>query len=138
MPATKLDANLFESPAALDAGMHAMYLHVVATAYCCRYQTDGIIGRDAVRRIISPDAILADLGLHEQSLNLRDWRFLDQAEPADDLVRAGLWEHCDGGDFRIVDYLKHHRSRAVLAEQRAARQEAGRKGGRAPRKGEAQ
>lgn len=129
MSAVKFDAGLFDSPRAIDAGPIAMYLHVAATAYCARYQTDGIVSVLAVRKLIDRDAAANDIGALGEELPLAQFR-APHADFADRLVDVGLWAFDEAtGTYAILDYLDRHPSRAEAEDRRAKRQDAGRKGG---------
>jgi hypothetical protein len=81
---SKVCDSLHGHPKAMDAGLEAMGLWVLALSYCGAYLTDGHVKRSAAARLAG--GRLDDL--------------------ADALVRVGLWElHPTGDGWQIHDYL---------------------------------
>ena len=89
----RLDTGWHANPKVLRLSDKGMALHAWSISYCDAARSDGFIARDA-------------------------WpvRF-QRAVP--ELVRAQLWEVCEGG-YRLHDYLDYNRSRAVIDAEQAA------------------
>ena len=104
----KLDDDFPNHPKILILDDAAFRLHITALCYCARAGTEGFVSAKAVPR-------------------------LGSAALAPQLVEAQLWEPCKGG-WMIHDYLDYNLSNARVAEIRALRAEAGRRGGLAPAK----
>ena len=85
-------------------------LLVTMWRYCKRRTTDGHVPTEAVGPMVFPDP---------PRVGIRD---------ADRLVELGIAERTADG-YYFPSYLKRNKSRAQLAEERAAKAEAGRKGG---------
>ncbi len=80
----KIDANFTDHPAILECGPTAAWLYVCGLAYTARYETDGFLPHQQIRRL----ADVANPGL---------W--------ADQLVLAGLWLPTANG-FQIAATLQ--------------------------------
>ena len=93
-----VEVDFFDHPKTMEVGEKVAFRHLKMLAWCHKHRTDGFIPKDAVGRNLTAASLAA-------------------------LVRAGLWEVCDGG-WCVHDYLKHQQSRADL--ERAS--EAGKKG----------
>ena len=111
MPWAKVDDKLHSHPKAMQAGLEALGLHVLAMSYVAGYETDGLVPAWFVDQ-------KADAGI------------------ADRLVHAGLWELSPGG-YMIHDWLKYNPSKAQAKRLAAAKRKAGKAGGEARAGGQA-
>jgi hypothetical protein len=104
----KLETSVSRHHKFLAAGPAASWLWVCGLAYCQEGLTDGFIPFQAVRHlgIKTPNRLVTAL------------------------VRAGLWEQCDGG-WRVHDYLLHHKPAAEVLGLKQERRANGAKGGHA-------
>ena len=103
----RLDDGFANHPKLVAVGATGMAMFVAGLCYCSRYLTDGFIPQAQVKLLI----------------NIRD-----SSNVAARLVGAGLWEPAEGG-FAVHDYLVYNPSRRDAEASRAARAEAGRRGG---------
>ena len=104
-PWAKVDDTLHSHPKAMQAGLPALGLHLLAMSYSAGYLTDGFV----------PDG----------------WVEREQGRTKglpDRLVEAGMWHRIEGG-YIIHDWLDYNPSKAEVNARREARAEAGRKGG---------
>lgn len=106
----KLSDDFPNHPKVLTLDDAAFRLHVTALCYCARSGTEGFVSAKVAPRLR-----------------------LDADELIPHLIDAGLWEPCDGG-WMIHDYLQYNLSNARVAEIKALRAKAGRRGGLAPAK----
>src|SRR3990167_9477394 len=108
MPWAKLDDGLYDHPKLDSLGAHRLPgvgLWVLSISWSCRYLTDGFIPTDRISRLGGT----VDL--------------------ADELVRVGLYERCDGG-YRIHDWADYQPTRDTVLRKRAQTSAAGKIGGR--------
>lgn len=104
----KIDDKLHSHPKAAKAGLEALGLHALAMSYCAAYQTDG--------------HVVSTFPLEKAG---------DRAQPLTDrLVEVGLWE-LNGDGWVIHDWLKYNLSRRQAKVLAAAKQKAGKAGGKA-------
>lgn len=108
-----LDDHFGEDPRLLRIGADGAWMHTQAMSYCARLLTDGQIS-EPVARVFSPR-----------------WKSL-----AAKLEAEGLWQRIDGG-WTLPSFLEWNKTRAQVEEGRRERSEAGRKGGLARSKSEA-
>jgi hypothetical protein len=102
----RVDDTLHSHPKAVDAGLEAMGLWVLALSYCGAYLTDGHVKRSAAARLAG-DCLTA---------------------LADILVRVRLWEvHPSGDGWQVHDYLDFNPSREQVLAERDAKREGGRR-----------
>ena len=121
MPWAKFDDRFNQHPKVIAAGPLAIALHMRAIVYSAQYLTDGVIRRRTLRHII-------DWGDDEDDFGGRPPSNIALAKR---LVNAALWEEAgDGEGWVIHDYLDYNPSREDAERLKAARTEAGRKGGR--------
>ena len=107
----KIECSVARNKKFVKAGPAASWLWVCGLAYCQEGLTDGFIPSEAIDYLGVPKA----------------------ARLATVLVLAGLWDACDGGGWRIHDYLEHNRSASEVADIKERRGAGGKQGGR-PRK----
>jgi hypothetical protein len=98
MPWGKIDDRLHGHPKATAAGLDGMGLWVLALSWSSAYGTDGFV----------PEAKVSGLG--------------GNAELAQRLVNAGLWDRVPGG-YQIHDYLDYNPSAEQVEAQRQANAE---------------
>ena len=103
----KLDDQFRNHPKILAAGPLASWLYVCGLTFAGQYLTDGHI----------PSTMLGMLAAVDNAQEL-----------ADRLVDVGLWEEVDGG-YQIHDFTEYNPTREEVRGIRAARAEAGRRGG---------
>ena len=106
-PWAKVDDTLHSHPKAMQAGLPALGLHLLAMSYSAGYLTDGFV----------PDGWVEREQGRTKGLPNR-------------LVEAGMWHRIEGG-YIIHDWLDYNPSRAEVIERREARASAGRKGAEA-------
>lgn len=104
----KLETSVSRHRKFLEAGPAASWLWVCGLAYCQEGLTDGFIPFQAVKHlgVRGPNSLITKL------------------------VRAGLWEQCDGG-WRVHDYLSHHKPASEVLGLNEERRKNGAAGGRA-------
>jgi hypothetical protein len=93
----KLDDTFNDDPTLLALPRGVRLLHVEATVWSCKHETDGVIPRHVLTRIT------------------------DEPEPeqaAGHLVAAGLWAAADTG-YEVVDFLVNQRSAEEVETSRA-------------------
>lgn len=110
----KIDDKFFSHPKVRSAGRDATLLHLAALTYCNEHLTDGFIQEESIPYI----AMLAFIDVEDAKQNLSK------------LLSVGLWEECEGG-YLVHDYLEYNPTREMVEETRAARAEAGKRGGEA-------
>jgi len=112
VPWAQFDDHFPDSEPALNAGVEACGLHLLATCWSAAHLTDGEVPSIIVKRLMS--GCLDNQG----------------AEIVARLMEAGLWEHRESG-YVLTDFLVSNRSRAQVEASRVDRRAAGRKGGHA-------
>ena len=102
----KLETSVSRHRKFLAAGPAASWLWVCGLAYCQEGLTDGFIPFQAVKHlgVRGPNSLITKL------------------------VRAGLWEQCEGG-WRVHDYLSHHKPASEVLGLKQERRVNGAKGG---------
>lgn len=105
----RLDDQFPEHPKVIGAGASATWLYVAGLCYCSRQLTDGRI----------PKAVVPRLTELRKPYDL-----------AEKLVVVGLWRE-EPGCYVVHDYLEHQRSADEVRALSKARQEAGKRGGKA-------
>ena len=103
----KIDDQFRDHPKVLAAGPLACWLYVCGLTFAGQYLTDGHIPTTMLRKLADVD---------------------NAQELADRLVAVGLWEETDGG-YQIHDFTEYNPTREEVRGVRAARAEAGRRGG---------
>ena len=103
----KIDDQFRNHPKVLAAGPLASWLYVCSLTFAGQYLTDGHI----------PSTMLGMLAAVDNAQEL-----------ADRLVDVGLWEEVEGG-YQIHDFTEYNPTREEVRGVRAARAEAGRRGG---------
>jgi hypothetical protein len=114
MPWGRLDDSFYDHPKLDLLGRNRLAcvgLHALAISWCNRFLTDGQVPRARVRRLGGT------------------------VELADCLVKAGLWERSEGGNYRIHDFGDYNESADYVRTKRRQMRELGRRGGE--RSGEA-
>lgn len=110
----KIESSVSRHRKMQQAGPAASWLWICGLCYCQEGLTDGFI----------PFEALPYLGVKSPSTHVSR------------LVRAGLWDHVEGG-WRIHDYLEHNKPasevRRIQGERRRAGSEGGRQSGHARR-----
>lgn len=110
MPWAQFDDHYPDSEPALNAGVEASGLHLLATCWSAAQLTDGEVPSIVVKRLMS--GCLDNQG----------------AELVARLMAAGLWERRETG-YLLTDFLTSNRSRADVEASRVDKRKAGRKGG---------
>lgn len=130
----KLDEDFANHPKVRQAGPLGIAMQVAALGYCNKYLTDGFVPRTVVPSLLNLEGLAMRCWSGELVGGGEDatWQLV-----VEDLIDAGLWEQAEGG-YRIHDYLEYQPSRAQVLQERAQKQEAGRKGGKASTQARAQ
>lgn len=102
----KFDDGFTQHPKIIGLSDAAFRLHVAGVCYAARNLTDGII-LAAVLPTLRPRAYF---------------------RAADELVKAGVWDHIDAQTFCIHDYLDYNPSRIAVNSKRDSKAMAGAKG----------
>jgi hypothetical protein len=119
----RLDDAILDNPKIIAAGPLGFALHVAAITWCARNLSDGQIPKRRVAQLLD----LPSLQVSETT-KVRVLHALTPDDVATDLVRIGLW-HDRGECWEVHDYLVYNPSAAEVRAVRAARAEAGRRGG---------
>jgi hypothetical protein len=101
----KLDDCFFRHPKVIAAGRDARDLYLAGLCYCGAGLTDGVIPAGALR-ILGADADIDD-----------------PKAAVTTLVRVGLWEMIESGEYRVHDYLEYNPSAEKVKAERKAAQE---------------
>ncbi len=122
----RLDDHFAEHPKIKEIGPLGLVLQVRALCYCSRYLTDGFL----------PDTVLKSL-----LTEFADWNGVVGGNdwPAK-MVKAGLWKSAQKkgiSGWIIHDYLDYNPSKSLIGKRRKAAQLAGRTGGLARSKSQA-
>lgn len=104
----RVESSVARNRKFVKAGPAASWLWLCGLAYCQEGLTDGFIPPEAIDYLGVPKA----------------------GRLVTALVLAGLWDACDGGGWRVHDYLDHNRSASDVQDIRAKRGEGGKLGGR--------
>ena len=128
---SRIDNPYIDHPKVLAAGPLASYLNLAAILWSNRNTTDGFVPAAQVYRLVDwdgvaevADGVTSNAGEAYVSANRVDaWRL------ARVLVDVDLWDETPDG-FWIHDYLDYQRSAEQISALRAARQAAGKQGGR--------
>ena len=113
----RLDDGFARHPKIAVLSDAAFRLHTTALCYCNAELTDGFIAA----------AIPATLPCAPRGKNLK--AAIDELTRTQPGQRAPAWEPCDGGGYRIHDFLDRNPSRAQVLADRAERQQAKRRAG---------
>lgn len=105
----RLDDQFFFNPKVIGAGRDGRDCYIASLTYSTGQLTDGLV----------PEGVLPLLGAMAGVTDIEG--------AADALVRAGLWEPCEGG-YRIHDFHDYNPSAEQVRAVREARAEAGRMG----------
>src|SRR4051812_14049709 len=105
----KIDDQIATHPKILKAGPTAAWTWICGIAYASNHFTDGFIS----------DAALGHIGIPKHLLK----------QTSSKLLKQGLWDRVKGG-FQVHDYLQHNPSAAERRHVLAAKQKAGRLGGK--------
>ena len=113
MPWAQLDDHFPDSEGALNAGVEACGLHMLATCWCAAQLSDGVLPAIVAKRLVS--GCLDNGG----------------AELVARLLEAGLWECRGDGSYLLTDFLttNRNRTRAQVKAGKVDKAAAGRKGG---------
>lgn len=128
MPWVRLDEDFPEHPKVEQVGPLAGWMHICAIAYCNRNLTDGFVPTRAVGRLANFDEVLIATPMPPAITDMNEGLPVDNYSLAVDLCDAGMWERVQGG-YLIHNYLEYQPSREKVEAERAAKAEAGRKGG---------
>lgn len=108
----KLLTDFEGSPKVLAAGNAACGVFARSLAYCGLHETDGLVPKEWAEQAVAREG---------------------QQEIPERLCEVGLWEKADDTGFRITGFTDVNKSRHDMAELRAKRSEAGKKGGESSR-----
>lgn len=140
MPWVRLDEKFARHPKVVEAGPLAIAMQVAALCYCNDNLTDGRVPRPVAATLLD----LTGLGMRMWSGELMGggedaaWEMV-----VEDLVGVGMWHEPDhdceacppiSSGFVIHDYTEFQPSKEDVERMRRQKAEAGRKGGKAPRK----
>lgn len=121
MPWVRLDEQFPDHPKVTEAGPLASWLHVCGLAFCNRLLTDGFVPYNQVGK-------LADFSeVWDTPEGAADFA-VDPYRLAKKLCDVGMWKQVTRG-FLIHDYHEYQPTKAAVMAERAAKAEAGRKGG---------
>lgn len=109
----RLDEDWADNVKVVSVSKDARLLYIVALCYCAGQENDGRF----------PARYLPVLGAKAECEDL--------AGCVGELIEVGLWEEAGEGFVQVHDFTEKNPSKERLAELRAQRAEAGRKGGRA-------
>jgi hypothetical protein len=101
----KLDDCFFRHPKVIAAGRDARDLYLAGLCYCGAGLTDGVIPAGALR-ILGADVDIDD-----------------PKAAVTTLVRVGLWEMIESGEYRVHDYLEYNPSAEKVKAERKVAQE---------------
>jgi hypothetical protein len=142
----RLDDAILDNPKITEAGALGLLLHVAAITWCARNLSDGRIPIVKARQLVDLSGVYIDDG-NDGGCPWFGPRALaggcSTPEPdriAQHLIDVGLWER-DGEDLSVYvlhDFLAYNPSREAVESNRAAKVEAGRRGGRASAQARAQ
>ncbi len=121
MPWVRLDDAFADHQKILEAGPLAGWLWVCAIAWSNRNGTDGRIPRQKITALADFDGI----GVYTGTFTGDD---VDPRDLAQHLVDVGLFEPLPDGSWMIHDYTDYQLTKDEMAERRAAKSAAGKKG----------
>ena len=114
----RLDDSWIEHPKIIRAGRDARDLWLASITWCARHLTDGVFPAEVL------PVLVVWAGIDEAN---------DQAKVkqiASKLLSTGLWILTTNNEYLVHDYLHYNPSKEEVEELRAARSEAGRRGGK--------
>ncbi len=107
----KFDDQYFRHKKIVTAGRDARDMHMACILHCCEFLTDGVVGREYLRRIH------ADSEVERPLADLVPW-----------MIECRLLDDIDG-ILTVHNFLKYNPTKEKVEQTREARKEAGRRGG---------
>jgi hypothetical protein len=105
VPWAQVDDHFGDSLEALSAGVGALGLYLLSLVWCSSHLSDGHLPQLAAEQLVKRcDGDAGD-------------------KMVCDLLRAGLWQPADDGNYQLPLYLRDNRSREQVELDRAAREE---------------